>query len=49
MLGEQQSETISLKCQQQISMNSINWKPGIYIAVLYSEGKPVGKEKFIVY
>ncbi len=49
MLGLQQSETISLKGQQQISMNTINWKPGIYIAVLYSEGKPIGKEKFIVY
>ncbi len=49
MLGLQQSESISLKGQQQISMNTINWQPGIYIAVLYNEGKPVGKEKFIIY
>jgi len=49
MLGLQQSETISLKGWQQISLNTINWQPGIYIGVLYSEGKPVGKEKFIVY
>ena len=49
MLGLQQSESISLKGQQQISLNTINWKPGIYIGVLYSEGKTVGKEKFIVY
>ncbi|MGB4206040.1 MAG: T9SS type A sorting domain-containing protein [Bacteroidales bacterium] len=49
MLGLQQSETISLKGRHQISKNIMNWQPGIYIAVLFSEGKPVGKEKFIVY
>jgi len=32
-----------------ITTNVNNWPPGIYIAVVYSDGKPVGSEKFVVY
>jgi hypothetical protein len=29
-------------------INVTNWTPGIYLAVMYEKGKPVGKSKFVV-
>jgi len=34
--------------QQQVSTDVSNWPPGLYIAVVLSDGKPVGRGKFVV-
>jgi hypothetical protein len=31
-----------------LTANVSNWPPGMYIAVVYSNGKPVGRGKFVV-
>jgi len=48
LLGMQQHQTQILRGQQQASANVSNWQPGMYIAVVYSDGKPVGRGKFVV-
>ena len=32
----------------QTDINVSNWQPGIYMAVIYADGKPVGRAKFVV-
>ena len=48
LLGMQQHQTKILRGQQQSTANVSNWPPGMYIAVVYSDGKPVGRGKFVV-
>ena len=48
LLGMQQYQTKILRGQQQSTANVSNWPPGMYIAVVYSDGKPVGRGKFVV-
>jgi hypothetical protein len=48
LLGMQQHQTKILRGQQQASANVSAWPPGMYIAVVYSDGKPVGRGKFVV-
>jgi len=48
LLGMQQHQTQILRGQQQASANVSNWPPGMYIAVVLSDGKPVGRGKFVV-
>jgi len=48
LLGMQQHQTQISRGQQQASANVSNWQPGMYIAVVYSDGKPVGRGKFVV-
>jgi len=48
LLGMQQHHTQILRGQQQSTANVSNWPPGMYIAVVYSDGKPVGRGKFVV-
>ncbi len=48
LLGVLQHQIKVQRGQQQYSANIKNWAPGIYIAVVYSDGKPVGRGKFVV-
>jgi len=48
LLGMQQYQTKIQRGQQHASANVSNWPPGMYIAVVYSDGKPVGRGKFVV-
>ena len=32
----------------QTMINVSTWTPGIYLAVVYEDGKPVGRSKFVV-
>jgi hypothetical protein len=48
MLGLLQHKTIILPGQEQATTNVSAWPPGMYIAVAYSDGKPVGRGKFVV-
>ncbi len=48
LLGMQQHQTNVLQGQKQATANVSNWPPGMYISVVYSDGKPVGRGKFVV-
>ncbi|MFU8845029.1 MAG: T9SS type A sorting domain-containing protein, partial [Bacteroidales bacterium] len=48
LLGMQQHQTTILRGQQQASANVSAWPPGMYVVVVYSEGRPVGRGKFVV-
>ncbi len=48
LLGMQQHQAILPRGQQQATANVSNWPQGMYIAVVYSDGKPVGRGKFVV-
>ena len=48
LLGVLQHQIKVQRGQQQYSANIKNWAPGIYIAVVYSDGNPVGRGKFVV-
>jgi len=48
LLGMQQHQTKILRGQQQATTNVSNWPPGMYIVVVLSDGKPVGRGKFVV-
>ena len=48
LLGALQHQTKILRSQQQATANVSKWPPGMYIAVVYSDGKPVGRGKFVV-
>ena len=48
LLGMQQHQTKILRGQQQASANVSAWPPGMYVVVVYSEGRPVGRGKFVV-
>ncbi len=48
LLGLQQHHVSIYSGQKQASANVSAWPPGMYIAVVYSHGKPVGREKFVV-
>ena len=48
LLGALQHQTKILRGQQQATANVSKWPPGMYIAVVYSDGKPVGRGKFVV-
>ncbi len=48
LLGSQQHQAKVMRGQQQASTNVSKWPPGMYIAVVYSDGKPVGRGKFVV-
>lgn len=48
LLGLQHHHTSIYSGQKQVSANVSAWPPGMYIAVVYSNGKPVGREKFVV-
>jgi len=48
LLGVQQHQTTILRSQQQTSANVSAWPPGMYVVVVYSDGKPVGRGKFVI-
>jgi hypothetical protein len=48
LLGMQQHRTTILRGQQQASANVSAWPPGMYVVVVYSDGRPVGRGKFVV-
>ena len=48
LLGVQQHQTKILRGQQQTTANLSNWPPGMYVVVVYSDGMPVGRGKFVV-
>jgi hypothetical protein len=48
LLGMQQYQTTILRGQQQTTANVSTWPPGMYVVVVYSEGRPVGRGKFVV-
>ncbi len=48
LLGAQQHQARVMRGQQQATANVSKWPPGMYIAVVYSDGKPVGRGKFVV-
>jgi hypothetical protein len=48
LLGMQQHQTKILRGQQQTSANVSAWPAGMYVVVVYSEGRPVGRGKFVV-
>jgi hypothetical protein len=49
LLGMQQHQTTILRGQQQTSANVSAWPPGMYVVVVYSDSRPVGKGKFVVH
>mgnify|MGYP002619783637 CR=1 FL=1 len=49
LLGVQQHQTTILRGQQQTTANLSNWPPGMYVVVVYSDGMPVGRGKFVVH
>jgi hypothetical protein len=48
LLGMQQHQTTILRGQQQATISVSTWPPGMYVAVVYSDGRPVGRGKFVV-
>ncbi len=48
LLGVLQYQTRVQRGQQQTTADVRSWPPGMYIVVTYSNGKPVGREKFVV-
>jgi hypothetical protein len=48
LLGVQQHQTKILRGQQQATANVSAWPPGMYVVVVYSDGRPVGRGKFVV-
>jgi len=48
LLGMQQHQTTILRGQQQASANVSSWPTGMYVVVVYSDGRPVGRGKFVV-
>lgn len=48
LLGVLQYQTRMANGQRQVTANVSSWPPGMYIVVTYSNGKPVGREKFVV-
>ncbi len=48
LLGLQQHHARIISGQQQAAVNVSGWPPGMYVAVVYSNGKPVGRGKFVV-
>ncbi|MBZ0241971.1 MAG: T9SS type A sorting domain-containing protein, partial [Bacteroidales bacterium] len=48
LLGMQQHHARINSGQQQAAVNVSGWPPGMYVAVVYSNGKPVGRGKFVV-
>ena len=48
LLGVLQYQTRVQRGQQQTTADVSSWPPGMYIVVTYSNGKPVGREKFVV-
>jgi hypothetical protein len=48
LLGMQQHQTKILRGQQQASANVSAWPTGMYVVVVYSDGRPVGRGKFVV-
>jgi hypothetical protein len=49
LLGMQQHQTTILRSQHQTSANVSAWPPGMYVVVVYSDGRPVGRGKFVVH
>jgi hypothetical protein len=49
LLGVQKHQTTILRSQQQASANVSAWPPGMYVVVVYSDSRPVGREKFVVH
>jgi len=48
LLGMQQHQSKILRGQQQATANVNAWPPGMYVVVVYSDGRPVGRGKFVV-
>jgi hypothetical protein len=48
LLGMLQHQTKILRSQQQTSANVSAWPPGMYVVVVYSDSRPVGRGKFVV-
>jgi hypothetical protein len=48
LLGMQQHQTKILRGQQQATISVSTWPPGMYVVVVYSDGRPVGRGKFVV-
>ncbi|MDP2424646.1 MAG: T9SS type A sorting domain-containing protein, partial [Bacteroidales bacterium] len=48
LLGRQQYETHIAKGQKESTTHVSSWPAGMYVAVVYSEGRPVGRMKFVV-
>jgi hypothetical protein len=48
LLGMQQHQTTILRGQQQASAKVSAWPPGMYVVVVYSDSRPVGRGKFVV-
>ena len=48
LMGKQVSETTILTGQKEAATNVTRWPQGMYVAVVYSEGLPVGECKFVV-
>ncbi|MDZ4205011.1 MAG: T9SS type A sorting domain-containing protein [Bacteroidales bacterium] len=48
LLGVQQYETRIAQGHKESATNVSSWSAGMYVAVVYSEGRPVGRVKFVV-
>jgi hypothetical protein len=48
LLGMQQHQTPLMRGQQQATISVSTWPPGMYAVVVYSDGRPVGRGKFVV-
>ncbi|MDZ4205439.1 MAG: T9SS type A sorting domain-containing protein, partial [Bacteroidales bacterium] len=48
LLGMQQYEAHIAKGQKESTTNVSHWPAGMYVTVIYSEGRPVGRVKFVV-
>ena len=48
IVGEMVHQEEVFPFQGEIRINVRDWKPGIYLALIYADGKPVGRAKFVV-